>query len=158
EELGRLFHRLKGSASVVAEVTLAKEAAALQELCEDRSRGALSPSILHAGLGRIAALLGTAAREPGEPSTSSTHAEALAPVRERISLNGDQELWASFAQECADVLETLEQDVLALETSDAPKETLAKLLRSHHTLKGIINTIGLAPTGRTIHGIEDFIA
>ena len=30
-------------------------------------------------------------------------------------------------------------------------------MRQVHTLKGVVNTVGLAPTGKLLHVVEDFL-
>lgn len=152
-ELGRVFHRLKGSAAVVAEDALALEAGLLQRLCEEPTSGSPSPVALKVGLTRLSQLLGVEL----DDRTSQLTFDVGGPVREAVQIAAEPGLWEAFTQECSDLLETLDRDILTLEESDSPKDQLQSLLRTYHTLKGVVNTIGLAPTGRVLHRVEDFV-
>jgi chemosensory pili system protein ChpA (sensor histidine kinase/response regulator) len=72
-------------------------------------------------------------------------------------VESDPELWEAFHQECSDLLEVIQKETLSLEESGQPKEVLESLMRQHHTLKGAANSVGLAPTARLLHRIEDFL-
>lgn len=150
-ELGRLFHRLKGSASVVAEDNVALEAGVLQRLCEDAPGQLPAPVALRVGLVRLASALGV------NDESRSTGAVSIEPVRETVQVATDAELWEAFTQECSELLDFLDRQILALEESDSPKNEIEALSRAFHTLKGIVNTMGLAPTGRVLHRVEDFL-
>lgn len=152
-ELGRVFHRLKGSAAVVGEDKVALEAGLLRRLCEETTAGLPSGVSLKVGLTRLTSLLGLTEDEPKSQITfESTH-----PVREAVQVAAEPELWDAFNQECSELLAALDQNILALEESDSPKDQIQSLMRSYHTLKGVVNTIGLTPTGRTLHRVEDFL-
>jgi chemosensory pili system protein ChpA (sensor histidine kinase/response regulator) len=69
----------------------------------------------------------------------------------------DPELWRAFSEECAELLEGMDRVALGLEESKAPRDRLRDLLPQLHTLKGVVNTMGMSPTGRTLHRVEDFI-
>ncbi len=146
-DLGRLFHRAKGSSLVAGEPGAAQAAAALQDLCE--SSAALPPASLTSGLMRLASAVGLA---PADLPT-----QTAPPAREECQVEQDPELWDAFLQECAELMEGIERDALALEESASPKELLQALMRQHHTLKGAVNSVGIAPTGRLLHRIEDFL-
>lgn len=152
-ELGRVFHRLKGSAAVVAEEKVALEAGLLRRLCEETTAGLPSPVSLKVGLTRLAGLLGVGDEEPKSQLTF----ESSGPVRESVQVAAEPELWEAFVQECSELLNGLDQNILALEESDSPKDQIQSLMRGYHTLKGVVNTIGLTPTGRIIHRVEDFL-
>jgi chemosensory pili system protein ChpA (sensor histidine kinase/response regulator) len=152
-ELAKLFHRLKGSAAVLAFQDVASEAAALQELCEARPEASEMQRRVGQGTDRIAGLLALSIASPVDRRSEATTDEI---VRERVPAT-DPELWQTFTQECAELLDTLERDILALEDSDRPRVQLEALLRHYHSLKGIVNTLGLGPTGKAIHLVEDFL-
>jgi chemosensory pili system protein ChpA (sensor histidine kinase/response regulator) len=148
-ELAKLFHRLKGSSLVVGEIAAANAAAWLQNLCE--SGGAVRRAELAAGLEELAAQVDPPARKPAE------EAPPPAPAREACSVEQDPDLWEAFCQECAELMENIQRDALALEESAQPQELLQSLMRQHHTLKGAANSVGIAPTGRLLHRIEDLL-
>lgn len=148
-ELAKLFHRLKGSSLVVGEVAAADAAASLQNLCE--SGAAVRRAELEAGLERLAAQIDPPARKPAE------EAPPPAPLREACSVEQDPDLWEAFCQECAELMENIQRDALALEETAQPQELLRSLMRQHHTLKGAANSVGIAPTGRLLHRIEDLL-
>jgi chemosensory pili system protein ChpA (sensor histidine kinase/response regulator) len=156
--LGRLFHRLKGSALVVGEQNVAMEVAALQSMCEENTR-APSPDAVSQGVNRVAKMLGLNLDRGGTDSAVPPPSAAVshAPVREAIKMQADPELWEAFNQECAEILESMEKAILSLEESDQPKKSLHEVMRLCHTLKGAINTIGLSPTGKELHRVEDFL-
>jgi chemosensory pili system protein ChpA (sensor histidine kinase/response regulator) len=66
-------------------------------------------------------------------------------------------VWEAFEEETNDLLASIERNVLALEESRQPQTVLFELFRYYHTLKGSMNTVGLAPLGRVIHRLEDFL-
>jgi chemotaxis protein histidine kinase CheA len=150
-QLGRLFHRLKGSALVMGNTAASEEAAALQAVSEDERL--TDVAALTAGLARLAKLLEVA---DGNPSTS-TGASAPASVMEPVQVNAEPELWDAFLLECTEILSGCERRVLTLEEVAQPLEVLQALFRLYHTLKGALNAVGLAPTGRIVHRVEDFL-
>lgn len=150
-DLGRLFHRLKGSALIFGEQAVASEAAHLQSLC-DESTSMPATQVLAQGITRIATLLKLEALP--EPAPEAVDA---GPTREEVKVAAEAELWEAFEQECAELLDNLDKAILSLEESDQPKQPLHALFRMYHTLKGAVNTIGLAPTGKTLHEVEDFL-
>lgn len=159
-ELGKLFHRLKGSALVVAEDAIATEAARLQSLA---SADKTSAAVLQRGLARVTQLLqsdkadepsfqSAAARKPAKPPRVK---EAV--VRERVQLPAEPDLVEAFNQECSELLDQTDRAILALEETSQPKAALETLMRLTHTLKGAVNTIGLGPTGAILHRVESFL-
>jgi chemosensory pili system protein ChpA (sensor histidine kinase/response regulator) len=152
-ELASLLHRLKGSAAVVAHDAIAGEAATLQKLVIDASK-AVAVSSVRQGLARIARLAGF----DSPPSVARSNGAAPArAVREVVTTPAEPELWRAFTLECTELLDALERETLELEHSDAPKDRLRALMRHYHTLKGVVNTMGLTPTGAVIHRVEDFL-
>lgn len=158
-ELGKLFHRLKGSALVVAEDAIATEAARLQSLA---SADKTSAAVLQRGLARIVQLLQSGAEEPSFSSAAARKPAKAprvkeTPVRERVQMPAEPDLVDAFNQECAELLEQLDRAILALEETNQPKAAIETLMRLTHTLKGAVNTIGLAPTGNVLHLVESFL-
>src|SRR5207237_422457 len=86
----------------------------------------------------------------GRPDASSAAQRVAVPVQ-------DTEIDPSFQQECAELLELLDRTALALERSDRPKDQIGELLRNYHTLKGVVNALGLGPVGDQLHQIEDLL-
>ncbi len=145
ETLGRLFHRLRGSALLIGETAIGEIATRLQAGCDGESMASMGP--IHEGLQSIRDTLGGGS---GPVAGSET--------LERHTLDApDPELWQAFTQECAELLEAIDKTVLSLEESRAPEAELKKLLSPLHTLKGVVNTMGLTPTGKLLHRVEDFI-
>ena len=142
EALGRLFHRLKGSAFVIGETAIGNEAARLQSACEGESTASLA---IGKGLEIIRDALG--ASDAGDNHAAERH--PVAPP--------DHELWQAFTQECAELLEAMDKKLLVLEEASSPKTELESLLSPLHTLKGVVNTMGLVPTGKLLHQVEDFV-
>jgi chemosensory pili system protein ChpA (sensor histidine kinase/response regulator) len=79
------------------------------------------------------------------------------PLREPVAMAVPPEVLEAFEEEMAELLAAIEAQVLALEESQQPQAVLLDLFRTYHTLKGSLHTVGLAPLGRVIHRIEDFI-
>jgi chemosensory pili system protein ChpA (sensor histidine kinase/response regulator) len=147
--LAGLLHRLKGSSLVAGDVAAADVAAELQQRCESGSP--IEASTIADELRRLGAMIASSAgRRPTAQAASSSR-------RERIEVEQDRELWEAFRQECTELLEGIEKEVLALEDTDQPRRLLESLMRRHHTLKGASNSVGLAPTGRLLHRVEDFL-
>jgi chemosensory pili system protein ChpA (sensor histidine kinase/response regulator) len=151
EALTRSFHRLKGSALLSIDPAVAREAERLERLCRDPETRALAREI-DAGARKIAALLHIPLA-----TTSNGAAANEAPVREAVELAAEPALIEAFTQECTELLESLDKTILNLETSDQPKRAVESVFREYHTLKGAVNTIGLVPTGRELHLVEDFL-
>jgi chemosensory pili system protein ChpA (sensor histidine kinase/response regulator) len=161
QELGALFHRLKGSAYLVGELRVGGEAEKLQALLDPEAAGTgsgaqapedLAPTI-RAALARISALLGT------DEAVGAAAAEPVQekPVRETVTVATEPELWNAFTQESGELMDSLERECLALEESAQPRQGLERAMNMLHTLKGVLNTIGLAPTAKILHRVEDFV-
>lgn len=171
--LGQLFHRLKGSALIMGEDAIAHQAARLQDLCgRDASAEAIAravaeleerigqrlPPQAHGSSAAPAARSSTSeAAIAGARPGSDARARRLEPTREGVSLPTDPEVIEAFRHEIQELLDDLEKAVLALEESVQPKRALEAQLNIIHTLKGVVFTIGLGPTGKELHAVEDFL-
>jgi chemosensory pili system protein ChpA (sensor histidine kinase/response regulator) len=116
--------------------------AAETEELEDTARGLLRDEV--------------AATPAVEPASTPASA-GPGPLREAVSITADAVVSEAFEEETAELLTTIERLVLSLEESQQPQVVLLDLFRSYHTLKGSMNTVGLAPLGRVIHRLEDFL-
>jgi chemosensory pili system protein ChpA (sensor histidine kinase/response regulator) len=150
-ELERIFHRLKGSALITTDPAVAVEAERLQRRAGHADAASLVADV-QAAVARLASLLDLKLNEPSRDGAEP----APSLVRESVQLP-DPELWESFSQECVELLDGADRLILDLESTDQPKRILESLLRQYHTLKGATNTVGLVPTGRALHQIEDFL-
>jgi chemosensory pili system protein ChpA (sensor histidine kinase/response regulator) len=148
DTLRGLFHRLKGSAVVAAEFTLAEAAGRLQDLCESGS-ALVHPQELRRGMGELERLL--------SPDQTPLPRPSAPPRREMVSVELDPVVWEAFDIEVGELLESIDRHVFALETSQAPKNDIAALFRAYHTLKGSVNTVGLTALGRLLHRLEDLL-
>ena len=142
--LAWLFHRLKGSALVVEDAGLSAQAAALHQALE--AAPVVSTEVANYVAETVAAL--TAAI--GRPEAPATARRLTVPVP-------DNEIDPSFQLECTDLLEVLDSAALALERSERPKDQIGELLRNYHTLKGVVNALGLRPIGDELHKVEDLL-
>jgi chemosensory pili system protein ChpA (sensor histidine kinase/response regulator) len=149
-DLGALFHRLKGSALIVGDNAVHREAARVEEATTGSGGREFVANELPRAIGRLRQLLGEQSHRP-----RTLHARGAVERHEVAS--ADPELWASFAQECAELLEALDKRALALEESAAPREELRAVLPLLHTLKGVVNTMGLSATGKLLHRTEDVV-
>jgi chemosensory pili system protein ChpA (sensor histidine kinase/response regulator) len=156
------LHRLKGSAMLVGEDAVAAEAARLQELCQRQA--VPQAEMLQRGLEQIEKLLGAPSKSAASPAVAASGAVKRSDagagwkrVREAVQLPTDPELLDAFRSECAQLFDDLERSTLELEESVQPKQALEAVLRHFHTLKGVVFTMGLTPTGREIHLVEDFL-
>src|SRR5262249_42127089 len=129
---------------------IAAEAAALHEVVVAKGADA-SIAVVRDGLARIGRSLGT-----GDTSVGP-RAKGERPRREAVTLPTEPELWRAFTLECTELLDALERETLDLEHSDTPKDRIRSVLRHAHTLKGVVNTMGLTPTGAVIHRVEDLL-
>lgn len=147
-EIADLFHRLKGTAATVGAHAIATEASRAMETARSKAPPREIADLVRAAIVRIADLAGfarsVARREGGA-------------VRESVEVPDEGELWDSFKQECAEILDLLEKAVLSLEEVAQPKQVVEEIFRHVHTLKGAVNTVGLSPTGRVLHIVEDFL-
>ena len=142
--LARLFHRLKGSALVAADGALSAQAEALHDALKRAPDTQRETSDALAN--RIVALTDQVGRG------DSAHGVQRVPVPAL-----DAELDPAFQQECADLLEALDRIALALERSERPNHELDELLRNYHTLKGVVNALGIGPLGEQLHKLEDLL-
>lgn len=94
-----------------------------------------------------------------EEPVRSLETKRPAPVARTADRHAvDAELWQVFTLECSELLASLDSGVLSLEDEGDPWRRLQTLLPVFHTLKGVINTMGLATLGELLHRVEDFIA
>jgi chemosensory pili system protein ChpA (sensor histidine kinase/response regulator) len=141
--LGRLAHRLKGSAVLARHGAIEAAAAALQAACQarlDHVTGSADP--IREALRSLRVLL-------GEDETPS------AAVRERVTMESDPAVWEGFEIESSETLAAIEDAALRLEENLDPKAVLSDLFRYYHTLKGALHSVGLGPVARLVHRLED---
>ena len=146
ETLRGLFHRLKGSAIVAGETAMSDAASRLQDICENGT-AELHPQELRRGVDQLQRLL-----EPGH-----TPVPLDTPLREAVPTDVDAVIWEAFDIESGELLESIDKAIFALETSQTPKSEIRALFRHYHTLKGSVNTVGLAALGRLVHKLEDLL-
>lgn len=148
EDLGRILHRIKGSALVVGLADVGTYAAELERLA--RGAGNSPPELSH--LARLQAMLEVrlAANVPAEPAPRAKVTRHAVP--ERVT----GELWDSFVEEAGELIEAIERGARDLETTSGDGAVVA-LLGTIHTLKGAANTVGLSPVGRELHVVETIL-
>jgi chemotaxis protein histidine kinase CheA/ActR/RegA family two-component response regulator len=69
----------------------------------------------------------------------------------------DAEVMSFFAPEAHEYIETIETSLLKLEKEPTDAETIHKLFRAAHTLKGSAFTVGFQCIGDLTHHVEDFM-
>lgn len=69
----------------------------------------------------------------------------------------DAEVMSFFAPEAQEYIETIEASLLKLEKEPTDAETIHKLFRAAHTLKGSAFTVGFQCIGDLTHHVEDFM-
>jgi chemosensory pili system protein ChpA (sensor histidine kinase/response regulator) len=141
--LGRLAHRLKGSAVLARHGSIEAAAEALQAACQARlDHATTSADPIREALSSLRVLL-------GEDETPS------AAVRERVTMESDPAVWEGFEIESSETLAAIEDAALKLEENLDPKAVLSDLFRYYHTLKGALHSVGLGPVARLVHRLED---
>ncbi len=150
-EIADLFHRLKGTAATVGAHAISDEAVRATAAAAGKVAPREVADLLRASIVRIADLAGF------ERSEVRRRPREKGVVRESVATPDDRELWESFEQECAEILDALEKVVLSLEEDAQPKLLVSEIFRLVHTLKGAVNTVGLSPTGKVLHATEDFL-
>ncbi len=147
EDLGRILHRIKGSALVVGLADVGTYAAELERLARG---GGPVPELSH--LARLQAMLEVrlAPNAPIEPAPRAKVTRHAVPDR----VTG--ELWESFVEEAGELIEAIERGARELETTTGDTAVVA-LLGTIHTLKGAANTVGLSPVGRELHVVETIL-
>lgn len=148
EDLGRILHRIKGSALVVGLPDVGTYAAELERLA--RGSGGGAPELTH--LARLEAMLEVklASTTPAEPAPRAKVTRHAVPQR----VSG--ELWDSFVEEAGELIEAIERAARELETTSGDG-AIVSLLGTIHTLKGAANTVGLSPVGRELHVVETIL-
>ncbi|MFT4310645.1 MAG: chemotaxis protein CheA [Candidatus Woesearchaeota archaeon] len=63
----------------------------------------------------------------------------------------------AFMSEAQDIIEQLNNDLLALEANSDDKELIDKIFRAFHTLKGNAATLGFENFAQTSHALEDLL-
>jgi chemosensory pili system protein ChpA (sensor histidine kinase/response regulator) len=148
EDLGRIFHRIKGSAYVVGLPEVGGFAAQLEQAARQHEALELTQ------LDRLAALIAKAPSAVDEPEPHATRPKtSREPVPDVVT----GELWESFVEESAELLETIERGARELETAANLNNVITSLLGAFHTLKGAANTVGLPPVGRELHVVETML-
>ena len=141
--LGRLAHRLKGSAVLARHGQIEAAASALQAACQARlDHAGTSVEPIKEALSSLRILL-------GDDETPS------AAVRESVTMESDPAVWEGFEIESSETLAAIEDAALRLEETLDPKAVLSDLFRYYHTLKGALHSVGLGPVARLVHRLED---
>lgn len=172
-QIERGFHTLKGAAATVGLAEVSQRAAALHDRAEalldaGQSLAAADLAGLVDGAAVLRKLAGLVGRDRVEPPAAVIPPPPPPPVRaatpavaegaRRVTVPvPDAELDPSFQQECAELLEGLDRNALALEKSEQPVADLGELLRGYHTLKGVVNALGLQSIGDQLHELEDLL-
>lgn len=161
EAAQRVFHTLKGIAAAVDQEEMSADAGEIEQLLngaieDPRCVDLQLLTTIRAGARKVLAVLGLAGALV-DPLEDDEHREGFGLKREAVVVPDDGELWESFEEECTELLDSLERAVLSLEEVARPKPVLAEIFRLIHTLKGAVNTVGLAPTGKVLHTSEDFL-
>lgn len=81
----------------------------------------------------------------------------MAEPRAQAGDTADREL-AVFAEEAAELLQSLEDGLLRLERAPDDRGELSELFRAAHTLKGTSAMVGLAGMSEVTHVMEDFFS
>jgi len=71
--------------------------------------------------------------------------------------NEIEEIWALFAQEGVESLDTVEAALLSLETNPTDSERIGELFRALHTFKGMARMMGLPTIEALSHCTEDLV-
>jgi chemosensory pili system protein ChpA (sensor histidine kinase/response regulator) len=153
EELGELFHRVKGSALLIGEPAVAAAAGRLQDLCEAGPTAAAAHDDVVAGLSHLRALAGVDRAAPPRRAPAGP----LPPLRREPVKPIEAGLLEAFEQECAELIEVIEKHIVELEGADEPRGVVEALLRPYHTLKGAVSSIGMTAVGKELHRLEDFL-
>ncbi len=70
----------------------------------------------------------------------------------------DPDLIQQFVLEARDLLQSIEQDLIALELSPEDDEILNRMFRALHTIKGTSAFLGIEPAARLSHCAEDVLS
>lgn len=68
-----------------------------------------------------------------------------------------EEIWALFAQEGTETLDTVESTLLSLEANLTDPERVGELFRALHTFKGMVRVMGLPTIEALSHSAEDLV-
>jgi two-component system, chemotaxis family, sensor kinase CheA len=72
-------------------------------------------------------------------------------------MDEDRELIQAFSEEAAELLESFEQGLLELEQAPDNAETLHRIFRAAHTIKGNSAMLGFTAIAEFTHGLEDVL-
>ena len=139
--LARFYHTMAGSAGSLGRGGPAAIAAALRATVETaHDGGGLSP-------GAVATVRHETVRLFADLAAGVTRAAPTTAL--------DAVVREAFAIEAAELLDSLDNGVLAWEGGQPYAALEGDLLRAWHTLKGAANSVGLPAVGRVAHAAED---
>lgn len=160
--LAGLLHRLGGAAAMNQRMPVSDEALQLER---DLISGSITGRTFVAGLERISkdlqielpAFSGVATDDKDEEPIrlEKEPVRSSGPVREQVDIMAEPEVFEAFVEECAELLDAIDNEILVLQETAEPRQTIQELSRLVHTLKGSVNTVGLRPTGKLLHRVED---
>lgn len=90
-----------------------------------------------------------------ESSTSQTPEDFSGPEWIDNEFSSDPEMLKEFMQNCADLMETLDEAVLKLEQEPDDKDTIEEIFRAAHTLKGAAGMFGFVAIEKVMHRMEN---
>ncbi|WP_025321705.1 chemotaxis protein CheA [Deferrisoma camini] len=93
--------------------------------------------------------------EPAPSETEPAPSPEAPPDPPADGLASDDEVVQEFFVEAWELMEELEQDLVALEESPDDAELLNKIFRAAHTLKGSSSFLGFDAISRVTHRVED---
>jgi two-component system chemotaxis sensor kinase CheA len=122
----------------------------------------LSPSEINDLQSKFERLSNALYMGPSEASpTPETVVMLSTPLSEEASFtlgaNDDLDFLNEFCNEGRDLLQQIEQGVLALEENPQRKDTLNQVFRAFHTFKGGAGFMGIAPIQRLAHELESLL-
>ncbi|MHB8764654.1 MAG: chemotaxis protein CheA [Deferrisomatales bacterium] len=170
-KLFRWMHIIKGGAGLMGFATLEAVAHGAEELVGEVKKGrrALDPQAAGALLAAhdaLRALLdeleaaGETSTDPGEAleglrAPPAPEAPASGVAAAEVPSEEADDVLREFFVESRELVEELEQDLVALEGSPDDKELLNKIFRAAHTVKGSSSFLGFQRISEVTHRVED---
>ncbi|MEZ4742277.1 MAG: chemotaxis protein CheA [Bdellovibrionota bacterium] len=93
-----------------------------------------------------------------EDSDESFDVESIGEIEEfgNSEFGSDPEMIKDFMENASELMDILDEQVLALETDPSSKNTIEEIFRAAHTLKGAAGMFGYLAIERVMHRMENF--
>jgi two-component system chemotaxis sensor kinase CheA len=100
----------------------------------------------------------TRAAASSQPSANAPDMEEIGEIAEFAGseFSSDPEMIKDFMENATELMQSLDEQILVLESNPSSKETIEEIFRAAHTLKGAAGMFGYKAIERVMHKMENF--